>query len=400
MVSRNTLRTVGRVALIVGAVMVLAGLVIGGGPYDFGHGLTIAEVLVRAALIGVGALLVAGGRKALARHRLMGATSLDATLAADLRPPVLYLRSFEDDEDAGRFAELPAGYFGAVGGATVGAVISSLGTLRTEEEQIGRAFAAIGPFVAVRQPGRETAQLGAARSSFADEQWRREVADLIAKSARVVLRAGFGEGLRWEIEKTVELVNPERVILLAPFGMAKYEAFLRFASSLFPRGLPEQTVPWVPLPNFAGVVLFDAEWSPRFVPLRVPLGGYSVVERALKQALERGEPGRPMWGAYKRQRAKGRLSFASTSKEFSFHLDEGARDMHLRLLVDRSDPAMGAGRERVELYLDGARLGARLDTAQLRDGYELALPDARQLRIQRPGKDIKVWLDGKPVAPS
>lgn len=388
-------------ALIVGAAMVLASLVIGGGPYA-ARGLTITELLVRGALMGVGAMLVIGGRKALARQRLMGATSLDATLAADPRPPVLYLRSFEDDEDAGRFAELPAGYFGGVGGAVSGAVLSSLTTLRTEEEHIGRAFAAVGPFVAVQQPSKETAQLGAARRGFTDEQWRREVADLIGKSARVVLRAGFGEGLRWEIEKTVELADPARVILLAPIGMAKYEAFIRFASPLFPRGLPEQTVPWIPLPNFAGVVLFDAEWSPRFVPLRMPVGGYAVVERALKRAIERGKPGRPMSGLLKRQLAKGRLSSdgAFTTKEFSFHLDEGARDMHLRLLVDRTDPAMGAGRERLELYLDGARIGAKLDTVQLRDGYELALPDARQLRIQRSGNHVNVWLDGKPVAAS
>lgn len=307
MVSGNTLRRVGWVALIVGAAMVLAGLVIGGGPYP-ARGLTGTEWLVRVALMGVGAMLAVWGRKALARQRLMDVTSSDAALAADPRPPVLYLRSFQDDEDGGRFAELTPGHFGGVGGVAGGIVLSSLGALRTEEEQIGRAFAEIGPFLAVRQPGKETAQLGAARRDFTDEQWRSEVAALIGKSARVVLRAGFGEGLRWEIQKTVELADPTRVILLAPFGMAKYEAFVRFASPLFPRGLPEQTMPWAALPNFAGVVLFDAEWSPKFVPLRMPLGAYSMVERALKRAIERGKPGRPMNALLKRQLAKGRPS--------------------------------------------------------------------------------------------
>lgn len=395
---RNTLRIVGWTALVVGAGMVLAGLVIGGGVYAT-QKLTTTELLLRWALMAVGALLVAGGRKALVRRRLLGATSLEAALAADPRPPVLYLRSFEDDEDAGRFAELPRGHLAGAAGPVGGTVVSSLGALSTEEEQIGCAFAAVGPFIAVQEPGQETPRLGAARGTFANERWRSDVADLIGKSARVVLRAGFGEGLRWEIEKTVELADPTRVILLAPFGMAKYETFLRFASPLFPRGLPEQTMSWIQLPNFAGVVLFDAEWSPRFVPLRMPMGGYSVVERALKRAIERGKPGRPMNALHKRQLAKDRLSSdgALTTKELSFHLDQGSRHTHLRLLVDRTDPAIGAGRKRVELYLDGTRIGPRLDAVQLRDGYEIALPDARQLRIQQSGKRFDVWLDGQPV---
>src|SRR5262245_8057904 len=125
MVSRNALRTFGLMGLIGGAVLVLAGLVMGGGPY-VARGLTMTELLIRAALMAVGALLAVAGRKALARHRLLSAPSLDDTLAADPRPPVLYLRSFEDDEVAGRFAELPAGHFGGVGGVAGAAVINSL----------------------------------------------------------------------------------------------------------------------------------------------------------------------------------------------------------------------------------------------------------------------------------
>jgi hypothetical protein len=392
--STATLAVLGWAGLVIGGAMVLVGLIIGGGLYPT-HGLTIPEILLRATVLVGGGALAMGGRRALARRRGRLAPSLTASLAADPRPPVLYLRSFENDEDASRFGELPQEHFLSARG------LAGLFSLRTEEEQIGRAFSAVGPFVAVGKPDEVGQGPRAPRRSFSDEDWRAGVADLIGKSARVVLRAGFGAGLRWEIEKTVELVEPTRVILLVPFGMAKYEAFVRFASPLFPRGLPEQTLPRIPLPNFSGVVLFDAAWSPRFVPLRMPVGAFAVVERALRRAIERGKPGRPPSERQKRALAAGVQSSSdgalfTTAKEFSFHLD-GPRQKQLRLLTERTEPAIDSGREWLEVYLDGVRIGPRLDVGQVVDGHELALPDGSALRIQRAGKGFAIWVDGQPI---
>jgi len=127
--------------------------------------------------IGVGGstaiLLIAFiGVKCLKRGKQLGAGSAQALLAEDNRPPVVYLRSFQDDsvEAEGTLSAERVANMGAVGGAIL-AVLDYEGGTMTEEEQLAEALRDVGPFVAVGKPGEKLPQLGAARMYLQDSEW-------------------------------------------------------------------------------------------------------------------------------------------------------------------------------------------------------------------------------------
>jgi hypothetical protein len=252
--------------------------------------------IVGSLLAGLGTLAIGGSRAGLTRGRRRSVVSMASSLTSDPRAPVLYLRSFGDDAQGQGYAELPA--VSSAAGAL-------LFTLTTQEEDIGRAFAGEGPFVAVEEPRNQGPVLGAARGRFDDDEWRTRVRDLIRRSRRIVVRAGFGAGLRWEIETVVAEADPERVVLLIPFTFETYPGFVQSAGSLFPRGLPEFGWSFIQLPMIPGLVLFDAQWAPSFVPLRIPPGSFMAVTRAIRRALRYRRPGRRLTGPMRR-RARAR----------------------------------------------------------------------------------------------
>jgi hypothetical protein len=217
---------------------------------------------------------------------------MEASLTSDPRAPVLYLRSFEDDAQGRGYAELPS----VMSGQT-----ALMFVLTTQEEEIGRAFAEEGPFVAIEEPRNQEPVLGAARGRFGDDEWRTRVRDLIRRSRRIVVCAGFGDGLRWEIETVVAEADPERVVLLIPFAWDKYPGFVQSAGPLFPRGLPEFEWSFIQLPMIPGMVLFDAQWAPSFVPLRIPPMSFMAVTRAIRRALRYRRPGRCLTAAMRRR---------------------------------------------------------------------------------------------------
>jgi hypothetical protein len=244
--------------------------------------------IVGLLLLMIGALAVQGCRAGLARARRRSVVSMAASLTIDPRAPVLYLRSFEDDAKTRGYAETQSGGLSALAASTTSALMS----LTTQEEEIGRAFAEEGPFVAIEEPRNQEPVLGAARGRFDDDEWRTSVRNLIRRSRRIVVRAGFGEGLRWEIETLVAEADPERVVLLIPFRRDKYQPFVQSVGHLFPHGLPEFGWSFIQLPMIPGVVLFDAQWAPSFVPLRFPPLSYMALTRAIRRALQYRRPGR------------------------------------------------------------------------------------------------------------
>ena len=81
--------------------------------------------------------------------------------------PVLYLRSFEDDQRAARLK----------------------GQL-TEEEHLASVLSQIGPFVAVGRPGEALPTVGASRVYLGDDQWQPTVESLLRGSRLVIIRTG------------------------------------------------------------------------------------------------------------------------------------------------------------------------------------------------------------------
>jgi hypothetical protein len=137
-----------------------------------------------ASLAGVGLHLF--GRK-------LGARRATRVLSRDSRPPILLLRSFDDDEialpkPASNAVEENYLFFLPWGGAH-----------NTLENTIVRAFGAVGPVIAIGSPGRLIAPAGAARTWFPHTVWKDRVEDLTNWSQRVVFVLGDldRKGLAW-----------------------------------------------------------------------------------------------------------------------------------------------------------------------------------------------------------
>lgn len=167
--------------------------------------------------------------------RRQSVPSVDEALARDPRPPVVFLRPFDDDgkqlEGEGIWYEFR----------------HSMNALfrRSKEQRLEKILKGIGPLVAIGRPGEELAELGAARMYVSDDDWQAVVEDLLGRAAAVVLQAGQSPGLRWEVEKAVSLVPPSRVLLFLPFRLvrrsrreAMYRNFLSWAQVFFPMPLP------------------------------------------------------------------------------------------------------------------------------------------------------------------
>lgn len=185
--------------LVVGLAFVAAGLA----GLAFGPSLSGLErsqrfgvdpALLNVAVLVAGVVLLVMGGFALRLARIWARTSAQRLRARDQRPPILYLRSFEDDAlrlpafmSARRpFLEL----FAARGSDPF-------------EESIAWQVAPYGPVVAIGRPGRSLQSLGAARDYLPSDIWRQGVSERIATARAIVVILGATEGLRWEVAELV-----------------------------------------------------------------------------------------------------------------------------------------------------------------------------------------------------
>ncbi|EHR72389.1 TM2 domain-containing protein [Burkholderiales bacterium JOSHI_001] len=127
----------------------------------------------------------------------------DERMQADPRPPVLYLRSFQDDDQALLFD----GGFRLVGSAM------RLLAVATPEQELAWLLNEHGPVVAIGKPDEPLPELGAARLYVSHADWQRVVLDLMQGAALVVLRVGNSPGVAWELEQALRTVPRQRVLL-------------------------------------------------------------------------------------------------------------------------------------------------------------------------------------------
>jgi hypothetical protein len=118
------------------------------------------------------------------RAKRFAAVSAEVVLAADTRPPVIYMRSFKDDAAASA----------AVLSGPPGWVFFFPKELATEEEILARILNDFGPMVTIGRPGEDLRQLGVARMYVSDQEWREKVSSMIRSAGLVVLRLGQTEG--------------------------------------------------------------------------------------------------------------------------------------------------------------------------------------------------------------
>jgi hypothetical protein len=152
-------------------------------------GISPRTISVVVALAGAALLLIGGVLLRSTRRRLRASAS--RVRAADRRPPVLYLRSFHDDDDL-RLATM------ATPRRPFFEVLRLRGT-DPFEEALAWELVAHGPVVAVGRPGRSLASLGAARDHLPDDQWRDGVSERMAEAASIVIVIAATDGLAWEV---------------------------------------------------------------------------------------------------------------------------------------------------------------------------------------------------------
>lgn len=192
------------------------------------------------ALLGLLAFFIGAGLVWLHQHgERHSAPNADQVLSRDPRAPILYLRAFEDDEEA-----------------------------RGLEYSLAEVMEDVGPFVAVGRPGDKLPPLGASRSYQRDEDWKSYVLDLLERAALVVMLAGRTQGLGWELRQCAQRIGPKKLVVLVPNRRASYEAFQATAREA---GLP-LTLPPFPsrkmtryeADHISGLVFFDHNWQGMF----------------------------------------------------------------------------------------------------------------------------------------
>jgi len=164
-------------------------------------------------------------------------------VASDRRPPVVYLRSFDDDY-----------------------------AVSIEEEILADILDEVGPFVAIGRPEDKLPPLGASRKYLPDGPWKPHVLNLLNRASLVVLLAGKTEGLAWEMAQCRRRLDPKQLVVLVQRDRAAYEAFIERVQA------EDMSIvlPSFPAPNaaphhagqFCGLVRFDERWNGRFEPFQ------------------------------------------------------------------------------------------------------------------------------------
>ena len=165
----------------------------------------------------------------------------DEVLASDARPPVLYLRSFANENF----------------------VVEA-------EQSLAEMFESVGPFVAIGAPGERLPPLGAARLYLEDDNWKSKVQELLNRAGFVLIYGGSTKGLGWEIGQVVRMAHPSKVVIMVPNSPETYESFRIIASNaadIFLPPFPGKDMLKYASTGLAGFISFDDNWGPYFKSL-------------------------------------------------------------------------------------------------------------------------------------
>jgi hypothetical protein len=140
-------------------------------------------------------------------RRLKAASAVTARELSEKRrePPILFLRSFKDDEQQVESSEALLSH--AIGGRRH--------TVRLEEIVADIMFAR-GPLVALANPGVVSAPIGAARDVVANEDWQTRVIGYLEACQIVVCFFGGTPSFLWEIDQIVRRRKVDSMLFVFP----------------------------------------------------------------------------------------------------------------------------------------------------------------------------------------
>lgn len=155
-------------------------------------------------LVGILLQFIAQRLKRAARN--LSRQSLDAQIERDRRAPILFLRSFADDQ-----VTLPKQGFWT-------RVLRGEPKERRLDHLLVENFTRYGPVVAIGRPGEKGLPFGAARVYVGDDVWQDKVKELAARAAHIVIVADPTPGVAWELETMLSEDYRDKTLFLAGPG--------------------------------------------------------------------------------------------------------------------------------------------------------------------------------------
>ncbi len=163
--------------------------------------------------------------------------------------------------------------------------------LDTSEEQMANYLKRYGLFVGIGKPGEKIVTPGASRMYVTNEEWQQTVLGLLHESQFVVLQPSATEGVWWEINKVLANCQPQQVILC----MVNYKNHQEYYENFYRRF--KSLMPGIKLPRSTGnenkitFLAFDAEWNPfvldmkYYTPVIWPTGKVTNIGSTFKKFL-------------------------------------------------------------------------------------------------------------------
>jgi hypothetical protein len=220
--------------------------------------------------------LTIGGAFLFWRGRQYSAKMEAERILASSGPTVLYLRTFKSDPST-------AGH--VLGALVIPRLISGMAT---DEEQLADAVRPLGQLIAIGRPGEGLPKPGAARIYSSDGDWKAVVQGRMREARLVIIRAGEGEGLLWELKEAIAVLDPRRLLILVlDMKLENYESFRLAARSVIHGLLPEGSQARR-FRRISGFIVFDANWTSTLLPLHAPYfrrSGFKPYRRLFKHTL-------------------------------------------------------------------------------------------------------------------
>jgi hypothetical protein len=159
--------------------------------------------------------------------KIASALSADRALSLDCRAPVLFLRSFVDDQTV------------TAGASDVLLHENTVADITRLEEIIALEMWRFGPVVALNDPSSNQANLGAAKVSVSDSDWKDVIVDWMDQSSAICVMLGAGANLKWEIEQIIARDHAAKTVLICPPGQYSARAAAEMLAGLGLSGPPD-----------------------------------------------------------------------------------------------------------------------------------------------------------------
>jgi hypothetical protein len=287
-------KSIGFFLMFIGSILALFGIaIIRDALFDFIDGSSVVDrdrwIFAAICLIitVIGFMLGSHGWKRYRLGKKLTAISAEEVLEKDKRAPIVYIRSFRDDDKLLTQKDkmnLAASRLSFPVFATT-----------SKEETMATILTELGPVIAIGNPREQLPELGAARIYFTDDEWQVKILELMQKAKLVILLGGPTKNLWWEIEQALQKLTPDKLICLELFDQgANHEAFEQDLEKMLhqPGTISSQNQPkrglaaWIK--DYGKVIYFDKDWSPKvsFIrPLSAKMGLYNRTINQFDPAL-------------------------------------------------------------------------------------------------------------------